>query len=60
MGGKWAYCIKTNSSGIISRFKARYVAKGYSQIPGRDFSENIRLQQLSCPLSGHCSLLDGV
>ena len=25
VGGKWTYRIKTNSSGIISRFKARYV-----------------------------------
>ncbi len=39
VGGKWTFRVKLDSKGEVSRFKARYVAKGYSQIPGRDFFE---------------------
>ena len=39
VGGKWHYIIKRNTEGEISRYKARYVAKGYSQVRGRDCEE---------------------
>lgn len=35
---KWVLHIKRNSEGLISRFKARLVARGFTQIPGQDFS----------------------
>jgi hypothetical protein len=37
--GKWCYAIKRDSEGNITRHKARYVAKGYSQVKGKDFEE---------------------
>lgn len=38
VGGKWVYTVK-NSPGSGENFKARYVAKGYSQVQGIDFQE---------------------
>ncbi|GFN74028.1 hypothetical protein PoB_000053400 [Plakobranchus ocellatus] len=38
VGGRWVFDVKTNAKGEET-FKARYVAKGFSQIPGIDFQE---------------------
>ena len=38
VGAKWVYTIKTNQDGEET-YKARYVAKGYSQIPDVDYQE---------------------
>ena len=38
IGGKWVYNIKPNPNGD-DKFKARYVAKGYSQIKDIDYTE---------------------
>jgi hypothetical protein len=35
---KWVLHIKHDKSNIISRFKARLVTKGFTQIPGQDFN----------------------
>jgi len=39
VGCRWVFKIKRNSSGQISRYKARLVAQGFSQQPGTDFDE---------------------
>ena len=38
MGGKWVFAVKTGPNGEESH-KARYVAKGYSQIAEIDYQE---------------------
>ncbi|RUS90533.1 hypothetical protein EGW08_001710 [Elysia chlorotica] len=38
VGGRWVFNVKSNPNGE-EIFKARYVAKGFSQIPGIDFQE---------------------
>ena len=37
IGTKWVYKTKTDESGQVSRYKARLVAQGFNQVPGRDF-----------------------
>ena len=38
VGGRWVYNVKETSDGS-ERYKARYVAKGYSQVRGIDYQE---------------------
>ena len=38
VGGRWVYAIKNNMDGS-EKCKARYVAKGYSQMRGVDYEE---------------------
>lgn len=38
VGGRWVYAIKNNPDGS-EKYKARYVAKGYSQKMGEDYEE---------------------
>ena len=37
--GKWVYKKKLNEKGEVVRYKARWVAKGYSQVYGQDYHE---------------------
>ena len=39
VGGKWVYRVKLDKNGSIEKFKARYVAKGYSQNYGVDYTD---------------------
>jgi Reverse transcriptase (RNA-dependent DNA polymerase) len=35
--GKWVYALKKNDAGLVTRFKARYNAKGFAQVKGIDY-----------------------
>ena len=39
VGGRWVYLLKKDPNGKIAKFKARWVAKGYSQRDGIDYTE---------------------
>lgn len=36
---RFVYAVKTDSDGLVTKFKARIVAKGYTQIHGKDYNE---------------------
>jgi len=39
IGSGWVFRVKRNADGSIERYKGRFVAKGFSQRPGLDFTE---------------------
>ena len=39
IGSRWHFALKYGPNGEIYRFKARFVAKGFSQVEGRNFHE---------------------
>lgn len=39
ISGRWIFKTKTDTEGNITKYKARFVARGYSQIEGLDFTE---------------------
>jgi hypothetical protein len=54
VGCRWTYVKKYDENGQLSRYKARLVAQGYSQIPGIDFTETfapvVRLESVRAAL----------
>eukprot|EP00253_Pinus_taeda_P033039 PITA_33039 len=48
IGRKWVFKKKTNAEGKVEKYKAQLVAKGYSQVPGIDFSDIFSLVA-KCP-----------
>jgi hypothetical protein len=46
ISGRWVFRTKLKENGIISRYKARFVARGYSQIEGVDFFETLLSGQI--------------
>lgn len=43
VGGRWVYTLQSNIDGS-DKYRARFVAKGYSQKQGIDYEENSRLR----------------
>jgi len=39
IGSKWVFKVKRNSDGSVEKYKARVVAKGFSQCPEVDYTE---------------------
>ncbi|CAN0847266.1 Retrovirus-related Pol polyprotein from transposon RE1, partial [Linum grandiflorum] len=39
ISNRWVFVLKTRPDGSIERYKARLVARGFQQIPGRDFGQ---------------------
>ena len=39
IGSKWVFKKKTNAEGKVEKYKARLIAKGYSQVSGIDFGD---------------------
>ena len=49
IGGKWVYTVKRDSD-VEERYEARYLAKGYSQIPNIDYKDTF------CPAARSMSI----
>ena len=58
VGSRWTFRIKRDNLGNTDRFKARFVAQGFSQVPGLDFNETysptIRLTSIRFILALAC------
>lgn len=39
LNGRWVFAVKKAADGTVTRYKARYVVRGFAQIPGKDSKE---------------------
>ena len=39
VGSRWIYKVKKDTDGSVEKYKARFVARGFSQIEGIDYDE---------------------
>jgi len=39
VGSKWVYAVKWRDDGTVDRWKARTVAKGFTQVLGEDYNK---------------------
>ncbi|GKG45022.1 uncharacterized mitochondrial protein-like protein isoform X2, partial [Tanacetum coccineum] len=54
--GKWVYRLKRDKNGAITRYKERFVVKGFRQQPGIDFNETFSLVVKSITIRAVLSL----
>ena len=47
IGSPWHFILKFGPSGVITRYKARFVANIFSQVTGRDYNETYITTRLS-------------
>lgn len=56
---KWVFTVKTTASGVVERYKARLVARGFSQVHGKDydqtFAPTVRMDTLRLFLAVVCA-----
>ena len=50
---KWVFQIKKNAAGQIEKFKARLVTKGFTQVKGVDYFDDVRPRCQTCVYSKH-------
>ena len=43
VGSRWIFKVKHASNGSIEKYKAKFVAKGYSQVEGIDYEETFAI-----------------
>ena len=55
--GKWHFAVKVNEDGKVTKFKARFVARGFTQTRGSDYhetySQTVRLSTLMIALASN-------
>lgn len=68
VGSRWVYALKRNQHGIVTRYKARMVAQGFSQRGGLNYTETfapvtkhttVRSTLALCAANPHCVLRQG-
>ena len=56
---RWVYTIKYNRDGTIERLKSRFVACGYSQVHGEDYTESFSATMRATSFRLLCAIASG-